>query len=392
MRKVFTKIHLWLSLPFGLVITLLCLTGAILVFETEIMTLARKNIYEIKQIETQTIVIQNLIESVQSTLNEDVEVTGITISSNPAHAYQVNLSKPHRASVYINQYTGEIQGKSERAAFFLFIFRLHRWLLDSPQASTEGGIAWGKSITGISTLMFILILLSGLIVWIPRTAKVLKNRIRIATNKGVTRFWYDLHVSAGFWAFALLLIMAVTAPTWSFTWYRSAFYKLLGADLAQQNNRGSNANLHKASASQTKPERRSHSEFYSSTQSDKTPQNKYASWQKVLNTLSETKPKYHKINIKAQGASLSYNRWGNQRATDNYQFDANTGQITKITAYKHSERSNKLRGWIYSLHVGSWGGWFSKLLTVIAALIGASLPITGYYFWIKRLKQKHNKT
>ncbi|MGL4909307.1 MAG: PepSY domain-containing protein, partial [Bacteroidales bacterium] len=43
-------------------------------------------------------------------------------------------------------------------------------------------------------------------------------------------------------------------------------------------------------------------------------------------------------------------------------------------------------------HVGSWGGWFSKLLTVIAALIGASLPITGYYFWIKRLKQKHNKT
>ena len=37
MKKVFRKIHLWLSVPFGLLITLICFSGAMLVFETEVM-------------------------------------------------------------------------------------------------------------------------------------------------------------------------------------------------------------------------------------------------------------------------------------------------------------------------------------------------------------------
>ncbi|MEO5136381.1 PepSY domain-containing protein, partial [Bacteroides ovatus] len=40
---------------------------------------------------------------------------------------------------------------------------------------------------------------------------------------------------------------------------------------------------------------------------------------------------------------------------------------------------------IYSVHVGNWGGMFTRILTFIAALLGAALPLTGYYLWIKRL-------
>ena len=32
MKKIFEKIHLWLSVPFGLIITLICFSGAMLVF------------------------------------------------------------------------------------------------------------------------------------------------------------------------------------------------------------------------------------------------------------------------------------------------------------------------------------------------------------------------
>ena len=37
MKKFFAKIHLWLSIPFGIIIAIVCLTGAILVFEAEIL-------------------------------------------------------------------------------------------------------------------------------------------------------------------------------------------------------------------------------------------------------------------------------------------------------------------------------------------------------------------
>ena len=40
-RKLFRKLHLWLSLPFGLIIMTTCLTGALLVFEKEITELVR---------------------------------------------------------------------------------------------------------------------------------------------------------------------------------------------------------------------------------------------------------------------------------------------------------------------------------------------------------------
>ncbi len=34
-KTVFKQLHLWLSIPFGLVVTLICLSGAILIFERD---------------------------------------------------------------------------------------------------------------------------------------------------------------------------------------------------------------------------------------------------------------------------------------------------------------------------------------------------------------------
>lgn len=39
MRKFFSRIHLWLSIPFGLILSVVCLTGALLVFEDDITQL-----------------------------------------------------------------------------------------------------------------------------------------------------------------------------------------------------------------------------------------------------------------------------------------------------------------------------------------------------------------
>lgn len=82
------------------------------------------------------------MEEVELMLPDSVSVTGISVFSDPERAWQVNLSKPRRASVYVDQYTGEIKGKYERSAFFVTMFRLHRWLLDSMKA--DGGAFWGK--------------------------------------------------------------------------------------------------------------------------------------------------------------------------------------------------------------------------------------------------------
>lgn len=48
-------------------------------------------------------------------------------------------------------------------------------------------------------------------------------------------------------------------------------------------------------------------------------------------------------------------------------------------------------GWINSLHMGNYWGIWSKIFTFIAALIGASLPVTGYYLFYIKEKNKFER-
>ena len=162
MKKIFEKIHLWLSVPFGLIITLICFSGAMLVFEDEVNELFRHELYYVETVGEVPLPIEQLLEKVTATLPDSVSVTSVSISSDSERAYQVNLSKPRRASLYVDQYTGEVKGKSERSGFFMFMFRMHRWLLDSMNPGNEG-IFWGKMIVGVSTLLFVFVLISGIV-------------------------------------------------------------------------------------------------------------------------------------------------------------------------------------------------------------------------------------
>lgn len=381
MRKIFRNIHLWLSVPFGILITLICFSGAALVFEKEVMELCHRELYFVKKVEAAPLPMEQLMTKVAATLPDSVSVTGVNISSDPERAYQVTLSKPRRASMYVDQYTGEITGKYERAPFFNFMFRMHRWLLDSMKQ--DGGIFWGKMIVGTSTLMFVFVLISGVVVWWPRTRKALKNSLKIVANKGWRRFWYDLHVAGGMYALVFLLAMALTGLTWSFQWYRTGFYKTFGVEVQPSmghGNAAANATA-KGGKRDGKPEGREGRGAHRYSP--------YTNWQQVYEQLAEANPDYKQISVSDGSASVAVPRFGNQRGTDRYKFNPRNGEITETTLYKDLDNSGKIRGWIYSVHVGSWGGMLTRILTFIAALIGASLPLTGYYLWIrKKIKRR----
>ena len=381
MRKIFRNIHLWLSVPFGILITLICFSGAALVFEKEVMELCHRELYFVKKVEAAPLPMEQLMTKVAATLPDSVSVTGVNISSDPERAYQVTLSKPRRASMYVDQYTGEITGKYERAPFFNFMFRMHRWLLDSMKQ--DGGIFWGKMIVGTSTLMFVFVLISGVFVWWPRTRKALKNSLKIVANKGWRRFWYDLHVAGGMYALVFLLSMALTGLTWSFQWYRTGFYKTFGVEVQPSmghGNAAANATA-KGGKRDGKPEGREGRGAHRYSP--------YTNWQQVYEQLAEANPDYKQISVSDGSASVAVPRFGNQRGTDRYKFNPRNGEITETTLYKDLDNSGKIRGWIYSVHVGSWGGMLTRILTFVAALIGASLPLTGYYLWIrKKIKRR----
>ena len=397
MKKIFRKIHLWLSVPFGLIITLVCFSGAMLVFENEANEWFRRDLYYVETVKGSPLPMDKLLEKVATTLPDSVAVTGVSISSDPGRAYQVSLSKLRRASLYVDQYTGEVKGKSERSGFFMFMFRMHRWLLDSMNPGNEG-IFWGKMIVGVSTLLLVFVLISGIVIWWPRTRKALKNSLKITATKGWRRFWYDLHVAGGMYALIFLLAMALTGLTWSFPWYRTAFYKVFGVEVQQRAAQGheqkSDAQKRNTKLAAHREKKREGNEVRKGERSRR-PENNHSDmysvtspfvyWQEIYDKLRRQNPEYKQISISSGTASVSFNRFGNQRASDRYSFNTDNGEFTETSLYQHQDKSGKIRGWIYSVHVGNWGGMFTRILTFIAALLGAALPLTGYYLWIKRL-------
>lgn len=426
MKKIFRKIHLWLSVPFGIFITLICFSGAMLVFEKEITELCRPDIYFVKEVKEKPLPIDNLLESVSATLPDSVTVTGVTVSPEAERTWQVSLSKPRRASLYVNPYTGEVTGRSERLPFYDTMFHLHRWMMGS-------STGFGKLLVGVSTLMLVLILLTGILMWLTNKNKPLRKSLTISFTKGWPRFWYDLHVAGGIYATLFLLAIALTGLTWSFSWYRTGFYSLFGVEASVEGNsrHGGNratadesvrsenarserrgdrhdgvAQTERGNADAESAENRSrhgrggrgkHPEGDSADRPtrhhrpDSLRMSPFAHWQEVYEALAQSHPGYRQITLSGGSASVVPAGRNSLRAGDRFDFDTRSGRITGHTPYAEQDKSTHLRGAVYTVHVGSWGGLLTRIITFFAALLGATLSLTGYYLWIRRLRGKSKR-
>ena len=377
MRKLFAKIHLWLSIPFGIIIAIVCLTGAILVFETEILEICYPSRYFVKEVKGDPLPPAALLNAARQQLPDSVKINGLRVMQDPKRTYQVVLPGK-KAAAFINPYTAEITGIDDGQGFFMQMMRLHRWLLDTYKR--DDSFALGKAVVGYSTLVLAFILISGLVIWYPRNKKALKNRLKIKTKAGWYRFFYDLHVSGGFYATLLLLVLTLTGLTWSFGWYRDAFYTVFGVETAQTQGHTqapASSDLKGKSGERGTRERGSKEKVTN-----------YVQWATVLADLQNRYPRYNSITIQDGSATVSAAQYGNTRGSDRYTFDPANGEITDVQLYKDLPNSGKIRGWIYSVHVGSWGGLTTRILSCLVSFLGAVFAITGYYFWIKKKIRK----
>lgn len=391
-KKFFRTLHLWLSVPFGIFITLICFSGAMMVYEKEINELCRHDLYFVKDVKPAPLPMDSLMAVVSSALPDSVSVSGVTISPDPERAWQVSLSKPRRASVYVDQYTGEIKGRSERLPFFNTMFHMHRWMLGSSKGA-------GKQIVGISTLVLVVILLTGLLMWLTNRNKPLSKSLTISFCKGWPRFWHDLHVAGGIYVTVFLLALALTGLTWSFSWYRNGFYKVLGVETSAGGSNG--VQVQQVESQPKRPDNGGHEqagegrpgrgEGRGNHGGHSRKMSPFAHWQDVYETLVAQHPGYRQITISNGSATVVPKGRRSLRAGDKYDFNPRSGEITGVKLYDAQDKAAKVRSAAYMVHVGSWGGMLTRILTFIAALLGATLPLTGYYLWIRRLvKRKSN--
>lgn len=392
MKKFMAEIHLWLSLPFGIVITIVCLTCAALVFEDEITHALHPRIYRTQPpaADAQPLLPSQLAAHIGEQMPDSLHLASLQLSGRHDEPCMAAFRETGRTQLSVDPYTGNVNGWAERPAFFRTMRKLHRWLLDPP--ATKGEISAGKVIVGIATLLLLVILLSGLILWIPRSRQALRNRLKVSFANGHRRFWYDCHVSMGFYATLLLLVMALTGLTWSFGWYRTAAYTLFGGSeqtVSVQERPSQKAYSSNRRGREKDGERTAGREYGRiRTQTDAHPFD-YAVWDEVLTQLTAQYPTCKTIVLTPTEAQVG--RQSAIRRVDRITFNPHNGHFGRIVRYEDTPRQQRLHGWFYAVHTGSWGSIWTKILYFMAAFIGATLPLTGYYLWWKRSTRKKNE-
>ena len=109
--------------------------------------------------------------------------------------------------VMVDPYTLQVKGERDWGRFGLTrpllmsgMFHLHRYLL-------SGEV--GKTITGISGVMLLLMALSGIYLWWPRLQwTAIKRALTVSHGGSWPRFNYTLHKAAGFFAAPVLAVLA----------------------------------------------------------------------------------------------------------------------------------------------------------------------------------------
>lgn len=374
-KKIAAFLHLWLGLISGIIVFIVAITGCLFVFQHEISNLIHRDKFYVEVPENAKVL---PLSSLQATADKALgkSATYITSYRAPEKAWEFMCYEAGNQqaltffgainryeSVFINPYTGEITGRIDYTREFFTIVKYIHWslLLNTP---------YGQPIVGYATLLFVILLITGLVLWWPKNLKKsnVNKSFKIKWKAGFKRLNYDLHNVPGFYALLITLILALTGMVWAMKWFETAVYVT-------------------ASQSTTPPP-------FVTKQSDTTAVAVLSPLDVAFATANKEFDKgYDRIGLSPafgkegviyaagyRGAELYYN-------TDEIQLDQYTGKRLYRRNYAEKNNGEKLIAMNYDIHVGAILGLPGKILAFIASLIAASLPVTGFIIWYGRKRK-----
>ncbi|MDF2381471.1 PepSY domain-containing protein [Nostoc ellipsosporum NOK] len=364
-KKIIGKIHLWLGLASGLIVVFLGITGCILAFEHEIRAFTNRE--QFVEVESKPFLPPSQLRAIATkALKADPRSIEYRGTGKSAFAYYYD-EKDYRIAA-LNPYSGEVlKVRNMNTDFFRVVTIGHYYLWLPPHI--------GQPIVASATLIFLVMLITGIILWWPRNKAARKQRFSIKMNVRWRRRNYDLHNVLGFYMSWVAVFLAITGLVMGFQWFARTVYFVSSAGKAMPAHEHPVSDTTLAGKAGMKGED--------------------VIWQQLL---SMSKPDeavsvyLPATNSDALEGAINH-RPGTYYNTDYYHYDQYSLKELPATGiyagrFKDAAIADKIARMNYDIHVGAVLGLPGKILMFAASLIAASLPITGFYIWWGRRKKK----
>jgi len=210
-RSLWFHLHFWIGWISAIPVALVCLTGALLIFEGDIFRWEHKSLFQLKP-EGTPMSIGQILERYQSA-EPPLRVQHLGVPKEPTHSYsaycvELRPEGNRGARVFLNPYTGELSRVGGGISISHLMVDVHRHLAAGRT---------GQLIVAISSIVLAITCLIGLILWWPLRGRTFVR----AWKRGQALDW---HNAIGLVALVPLIVMAITGIF--FTWNRPIFTKL----------------------------------------------------------------------------------------------------------------------------------------------------------------------
>lgn len=374
-KKITGWLHLWLGLVSGLIVFVVALSGTLFVFADETIDAIAGNARYVRSVQQQKMPVDELLVKFHEQVPErrafyidhykDAQ-RSFRIGSAvrpPADAPKGKRIRGTFAYTYMDPYTGEVLKTSKSYEFFYVVAHIHSQLLMS---------STGKTIVGIATIIFLVQLIGGLILWWPKKWNKSTRTAAFKVKSGTKwrRKNYDFHNVFGFYALIPAIVLTITGLIMAY----DVLYTLT------QNAFGGNPEAHELEE-----------QYYPAFDAAK----KAHSFQFIADQLIKENPLIDQVRLSLpsdDSETAYYATIGDYIGIKSYL------QGRRLVVNKYTGREIKLPTDIvkhevveqanFDLHVGYWWGLFGKVITFIVGLICTSLPVTGFLIWWGRRKKK----
>lgn len=243
--RTFRNIVFWLHLAggcaAGVVILTMAVTGALLSFEHQIT----------RWVEAPAVleshpgaVADARLEPILTALKSSGRGVPSELVLHNSTKAPVEARFGRQSVLFLNPWTAEIVGQPSESArgFFASVERIHRSLGLGMQN------AMGRGIVGAANLVFLLMVVSGMYLWLPKVFSLAALKMRLLFRAGTRdrmREWNWHHV-VGFWTSVPLFFIVLTGVIMSYPWASNLLFTLTGSPLPAsgfQGERGPRGNV-----------------------------------------------------------------------------------------------------------------------------------------------------
>lgn len=413
-RTLWFQLHWFFGITAGIVLVLVGVTGGLLSFESEILRALNPGVLTVTPA-GERLPPAELLERVLQAVPER-RINAITLHSSAHDAAQVNLASPDPAdrrgeTRYVDPYSGELLGAARGVEFFRATMRLHRWLMfDDAFDNRE----LGKHIVGASTVLLILLCLTGVYLRWPRKATCWRTWLTFSLARKGRGFVWDLHAVLGTWVLLLYLLASVTGLYWSYEWYRNFLHSASGVPrpvmpgtAPAPNLAGSPATARKtvetaalapgergrrdAGGDRSRTAAGSPTEMPAVRAALSTVGTVDAGWtifQSVVNSYSRVAIRLPQ----APGQEMTFIYLEasppHERASNRLVVDPANGTPLSHERYADKPLKARLIGSMLPLHSGSYFGATGKVLMMVASLAMPIFTVTGWMLYLERRRRK----